>query len=230
SPPAHRHLGCAAGATRKAHALRADRDRAPVVDPPGDLFGDCSSSLEVVVGGSDMAFLARRCCADDGHALDEDAVKLDARGADANARETRIDAEDEDAHRRASCLALVEAIPISSCSLVSRIRRAAMAWYFGSRSHPTKPRPRRLHATPVVPLPAKGSMTTSPGSVKSRTSASISQRGFCVGCSRLMPPPFAWPVQTAGRPPPFHFMRPETRGAWPMMTHSAPAAGRSPVI
>src|SRR5690606_39018897 len=127
SPPAHRHLGCAAGATRKAHALRADRDRAPVVDPPGDLFGDCSSSLEVVVGGSDMAFLARRCCADDGHALDEDAVGLDARGADANARESRIDAEDEDAHRRTSCLALVEAIPISSCSLASRIRRSAMA-------------------------------------------------------------------------------------------------------
>src|SRR5690606_27379075 len=134
------------------------------------------------------------------------------------------------AHSSVSCFPFVEAIMISSCSLASRIRRSAMAWYFGSRSHPMNARPRRLHATPVVPLPEKGSRTISPGSVKSRTSASISQRGFWVGCSRLMPPPFEGPVQTAGRPPPFHFMRPETRGTWPMMTHSAPAAGRSPVI
>src|SRR5690606_14849075 len=158
------------------------RDRAPVVDPPGDLLGDGSSSLEVVVGSSDMAFLACRCCSDDGHALDEDTVGLDARGADANARKPRIDAEDEDAHRRASCLAFVKAIPIASSSLASRIRRSAMAWYFGSRSHPMNARPRRLHATPVVPLPAKGSRTTSPGSVKSRTSASISASGFWVWC------------------------------------------------
>src|SRR5690606_33560146 len=110
-----------------AHALRADRDRVPVVDPPGDFFGDGSSSLEVVVGSSDMAFLARRFRADDGHALDEDAVGLDERGAKSNARKPRIDAEDEDAHRRTSCLAFVKAIPISSCSLASRIRRSAMA-------------------------------------------------------------------------------------------------------
>src|SRR5690606_2276169 len=126
-PPAHRRLGGAAGITRQAHALPADPDRAPVVDPPGDLLGDGSGSLKVVVGGSDMAFLACRCCSDDGHALDEDAVGLDERGADADARKPRIDAEDEDAHRRTSCLAFVKAIPISSCSLASRIRRSAMA-------------------------------------------------------------------------------------------------------
>src|SRR5512147_2319372 len=76
-----------------------------------------------------------------------------------------------------------------NCSLVAARRFTAIAWYFGSRSHPMNERPRRLQATPVVPLPAKGSRMVSPASVKSRTRASMRSRGFCVVWTRSSPAP-----------------------------------------
>src|SRR5690348_15318713 len=63
---------------------------------------------------------------------------------------------------------------------VSRRRFAATSQYFSSRSMRMALRPFSLAATPVVPLPAKGSRMVSPWSVKSRIKSTIRPRGFCV--------------------------------------------------
>ena len=48
-------------------------------------------------------------------------------------------------------------------------------------SMPMNRRPSAMHASPVLPLPAKGSRTVSPSRLKISTSAAISPAGFCVG-------------------------------------------------
>ena len=49
-------------------------------------------------------------------------------------------------------------------------------------SMPMKRRPIPSAATPVLPDPANGSSTRSPGFVLARRHLSISATGFCVGC------------------------------------------------
>ncbi len=49
-------------------------------------------------------------------------------------------------------------------------------------STPTKRRPSSRAATPVVPLPTKGSSTRPPFSLADRMMRRSRARGFCVGC------------------------------------------------
>ena len=67
-------------------------------------------------------------------------------------------------------------------------RTATFRWDLSS-SIPVKDLPVRAHATPVVPLPMKGSSTESPGLVEARMHLSSSAIGFCVGC-------FPWAFST----------------------------------
>ena len=61
------------------------------------------------------------------------------------------------------------------------MRRDASDRYAGSISTPRKRRPARVAATPVVPDPAKGSRTRSPGEEAAATTRSSSASGFWVG-------------------------------------------------
>ena len=70
----------------------------------------------------------------------------------------------------------------SGGSAVAMRARAAFT-YFSSRSMPTKARPRRLAAAPVVPLPVKGSRTISPGRLEASNTRWSRASGFWVGCS-----------------------------------------------
>ncbi len=70
--------------------------------------------------------------------------------------------------------------PNSSCACALSIRNRAFEATISLISKPSPWRPRRFAATSVVPLPANGSQTRSPGAVKSRTRASINASGFCV--------------------------------------------------
>src|SRR5665648_360042 len=68
------------------------------------------------------------------------------------------------------------------CADAASILRRAISMYSASRSIPMNSRPSITQATPVVPLPMKGSSTTSPGLATRRTSQRINWTGLQVGC------------------------------------------------
>src|SRR5438128_9723555 len=61
-------------------------------------------------------------------------------------------------------------------------RRLATSRLSTSFSIPMKRKPSSLAATPVLPLPMKGSSTTPPGGMTSRQSQRMRSTGFTVGC------------------------------------------------
>jgi hypothetical protein len=70
-------------------------------------------------------------------------------------------------------------------ALTRSILRDAAEKYSALSSMPMYLRPVRRPAAQELPLPAKGSSTTSPGSEKLRTSGTNAATGFCVGWSLL---------------------------------------------
>jgi hypothetical protein len=74
--------------------------------------------------------------------------------------------------------------PSTGTARIAASRRCASSAMAVSRSQPRKHRPSCAHVRPVVPLPAYGSHTSSPGSEKSVTSSRRSPSGFCPGWHR----------------------------------------------
>ena len=72
---------------------------------------------------------------------------------------------------------------ILACRWEFSMRSQAMSKYFGSISIPMNFLPRFMQATPVVPLPMKGSRIAPPRSVAHATSGIRILGGFSCGCS-----------------------------------------------
>ena len=91
-------------------------------------------------------------------------------------------------------VALSAEVVLAHCA----IRALAMGTYSASRSTPRKRAPSRMAAIPVLPLPAKGSGTSPPGGVRSRTSQRISSMDLTVGW--MLATGFALARRWAGAP------------------------------